>query len=274
MTMARGRQAVLHAGLAAGSLIVLFPFLWMLSLSLTREADIYTATSSLWPRAWTAGNYTAALTAGRVGTLMWNGVIVTLSILALQFLTSVPAAYVLATKAFRLRGLVFALVLGVLMVPPQVTAVPVYLLLSACGLVDTRLALVLPFATSAFGIFLLRQGFRTIPRELLDAARIDGASDVDILWSIAVPLCAPTLAAFAVFSVIVHWNDFFWPLAVVRSFEQATPPLGVAFFASDEGGYEIGRMMAAATLIVAPPMAAFLYARRWFIEGVTMSGIK
>src|SRR5262249_61525881 len=131
-----------------------------------------------------------------------------------------------------------------------------------------------PFATSAFGIFLLLQSFKTVPQELLDAARVDGASDSTILWTIVVPLCAPMLAAFSIFSIVVHWNDFFWPLAVVRSFEHATPPLGIALFASDEGGHQVGPMMAAATLIVAPLMLAFLLARRWFIQGVTMSGIK
>lgn len=270
----RWRSLFTHAALAIGGAAMAFPFIWMVALSLKPESEIYAPSLRLVPRVWDLANYAEAMTTGRVGTLLINGALVTLAILALQLATIVPAAYVLATKRFRLRGPAFGLVLAVMLIPPQVTAIPLYLLMSALHLVDTKLALVLPFATSAFGIFLLRQSFKTIPQDLLDAARMDGASDFVILTTLVVPLCAPTLAAFAVFSVVAHWNDFFWPLAVIRSFEHATPPLGVSLFASDEGGHEVGPMMAAATLIVAPLMLAFLFARRWFIQGVTMSGIK
>lgn len=272
--MPRRHDILVHAALAIGGLIIVFPFVWMVALSLKPESEIYAPSLRLVPRVWDFANYAEAMTVGRVGTLLANGALVTLGILALQLATIVPAAYVLATKRFRLRGLAFGLVLAVMLIPPQVTAIPLYLLMSTLHLVDTRLALILPFATSAFGIFLLRQSFKTIPQDLLDAARMDGAGDLTILWTIVVPLCAPTLAAFAVFSIVAHWNDFFWPLVVIRSFEHATPPLGVSLFASDEGGHDVGPMMAAATLIVTPLMAAFLLARRWFIQGVTMSGIK
>jgi multiple sugar transport system permease protein len=268
------RSALTHAGLAIGGLLMLFPFVWMLSLSLKDESEIYAPGLRLIPRTWDVANYVEAVTLGHVGTLFLNGVLVTVVILALQLVTIVPAAYVLAVKRFRLRHAIFAGVLGMLLIPPQVSAVPLYLLMSALGLVDTRIALVVPFATSAFGIFLVRQSIKTIPRDLLDAARMDGATDLDVLWSIVVPLCAPTLAAFSVLSIVTHWNDFFWPLVVIRSFDQATPPLGVSLFAADEGGTQVGAMMAAATLIVVPPMAAFLLARRWFFQGMTMSGIK
>ncbi len=180
----------------------------------------------------------------------------------------------LALKRFRLNGVLFATVLTVLLIPPQVTALPVYLLLAHLGLIDTRAALVIPFATSAFGIFLLRQTFKTIPQDLLDAAQIDGASELRVLWTIAVPLAAPAITAFAIFSVVAHWNDFFWPPLVIRSLGNATPPLGISIFAPMRGGSEIGPMMASATLIVLPLMIAFLIARRRFIQGIAMSGIK
>ena len=264
----------MHMVLAVGGIIMLFPFLWMLSLSFKEEYEIYDPSLDLLPTTWDFANYIEAFTYGEVGTFILNGAIVTLSILALQYLTIIPAAYVLARKRFRLNGFLFAAVLGVLLIPQQVTAIPVYLMVSELGLIDTLTALVIPFATSAFGIFLLRQSFKTIPQELLDAARIDGASEFYTLWMVIVPLTLPTLAAFGIFSIVVHWNDFFWPLLVIRGLENATPPLGISIFASDEGGNDVGPMMASATLIVVPLIVAFLFARKSFIEGMTMAGTK
>ena len=270
----RGRQIITHAVLAFGALFMLFPFVWMVSLSFKEEYEIYDPSLDLLPTEWDFANYVEAFTYGEVGSFILNGWTVTLSILALQYLTIIPAAYVLARKRFRFNGLMFAMVLGVLLIPPQVTAIPVYLIISELRLIDTLTALVIPFATSAFGIFLLRQSFKTIPQDLLDAARVDGASEFYTLWTIVVPISLPTLAAFGIFSIVVHWNDFFWPLLVVRELDNATPPLGISIFASDEGGNDVGPMMASATLIVLPLVIAFLLMRRAFIEGLTMTGIK
>jgi multiple sugar transport system permease protein len=263
-----------HLMLAAGALVMLLPFAWMLSLSVKEEHEIFTSELRFLPEHWDLANYVEAFTTGHVGTFLVNGAIVTLAILAFQILTIVPAAYVLARKDFRLQPLLFALVLAVLLIPPQVTAIPVYLMIAQAGLLDSYAALVVPFATSAFGIFLLRQGFRTLPQDLIDAARMDGAGELYALWFILVPQLLPIIAAFGVFSIVVHWNDFFWPLLVITRVERATPPLGISIFASDEGGNDVGPMMASATLIVLPLMLAFLIARRRFVEGVTLSGIK
>src|SRR5262249_33907970 len=181
-----------------------------------------------------------------------------LSILALQIATIVPAAYVLARKDFRLKPLLFAVVLAVLLIPPQVTAIPVYLMVAEANALNTYAALIVPFATSAFGIFLLRQSFRTLPQDLIDAARMDGAGEFYALWFILVPQSWSVIAAFGVFSVVAHWNDFFWPLLVITRIERATPPLGISIFASDEGGNDVGPMMASATLVLLPLMLAFL----------------
>jgi len=270
----RWRLLLINLALALGAAVMLLPFAWMLSLSVKEEFDIFTSELRFLPEQWDWANYYEAVTTGHVGTFLVNGVIVTLSILALQILTIVPAAYVLARKNFRLKPLLFSLVLAVLLIPPQVTAIPVYLMIAEAGLLNTYAALVVPFATSAFGIFLLRQGFRTLPQDLLDAARMDGAGEFYALWTILVPQLLPMIAAFGVFSVVVHWNDFFWPLLVINRIELATPPLGISIFASDEGGNDVGPMMASATLIIMPLMLAFLIARRRFIEGVMLSGIK
>jgi multiple sugar transport system permease protein len=253
----------------------------MVSLSFKPESEIYTPGYNLLPVVWDFANYVEAFGygppgsfSGEAGNFIANGWIVTLSILLFQYAVSIPAAYILATKNFQLNGILFSSVLVVLLIPPHVTAIPVYLMLGKVGLLNTIPALVIPFTVSAFGIFLFRQSFKTIPRDLLDAARVDGASEFNILWTIVVPLALPTMAAFGIFSIVVHWNDFFWPLLVIYDMEKATPPLGISIFASDEGGNDVGPMMASATVIVMPLVIVFLIARKWFIEGITMTGIK
>ena len=257
-----------------GALIILLPFIWMLSLSVKPENEIYTSYIKLLPTVWDWDNYREALTYGETGTFIVNGMIVTLSILVMQLLTIVPAAYVLARKKFKLSSLCFACVLAALLIPPHVPAIPLYFTFGQLNLLNTYAVLITPFVTSAFGIFLLRQSFKGIPQDLLDAAKIDGASETRTLWTILVPQIFPALAAFSVFSIVAHWNDFFWPLLVVSDMNLATPPLGVSIFASDEGGNDVGPMMAAATLIVLPLVIIFLAARRHFVQGITMSGIK
>jgi multiple sugar transport system permease protein len=270
----RPGTAFVNLALAGGAVIMVLPFAWMLSLSFKDESEVFTNNPSFLPQRWDFANYVEAFVTGHVGIFLVNGAIVTFAILVLQILTIVPAAYVLARKDFRLKPALFALVLAVLLIPPQVTAIPVYLMIAEAGLLNSYTALVIPFATSAFGIFLLRQGFRTMPQDLIDAARMDGAGEFHTLWFILVPQLMPMVAAFGVFSIVAHWNDFFWPLLVITRIENATPPLGISIFASDEGGNDVGPMMASATLIVAPLMLAFLIARRRFIEGATLSGLK
>lgn len=270
----RVRLVGVNVLLALGSIIVLLPFVWMLSLSVKPEDEIYTPGIHFLPQHWDWANYVEAFDFGEVGTFVTNGLEVTLTILAIQLLTVIPAAYVLARKRFRLQGLCFGLVLTGLIVPPQAVVIPLVLAFAKFNMLNTFSVLILPFMTSALGIFLLRQSFKNIPQDLIDAARVDGASEPYILWFILVPLVKPALAAFAVFSIVYHWNDFFWPLLVVNDMSLATPPLGISIFASDEGGNDVGPMMASAAVIVAPLLIAFLLARRWFIQGIAMSGIK
>ena len=260
--------------LGLGAIVVLLPFVWMLSLSVKPENEIYEAAIHFLPTEWDFDNYTEAFEFGEVGTFVKIGLFVTLSILAIQLCTVIPAAYVLARKHFKLERLTFALVLTGLIVPQQAVVIPLVIAMAKLQLLNSFPVLVLPFMTSALGIFLLRQNFKAIPQELIDAARVDGASESYILWFILVPLVKPALAAFAVFSIVSHWNDFFWPLLVVNDLSLATPPLGISIFASDEGGNDVGPMMASATIIVAPLLIAFLFARRWFIQGITLSGMK
>ena len=203
-----------------------------------------------------------------------NGLIVTISIFGLQVLVALPAAYALAKLRFLGRDVLFALVVFCILIPPQATAIPVFLLLHKLGVLDSYAALVLPFTISVFGIFLMRQFFKTVPDDLIDAARMDGISEFGIVWRVMLPTAISAVTAFGIFSVVAHWNDYFWPLIVLNSEHLQTPPLAVAHFRNNEAGTNYGPLMAAALVIIAPLVIAFLFAQRRFIEGITLTGIK
>ena len=151
---------------------------------------------------------------------------------------------------------------------------PLFLGLAELKLLNTYSALIIPFIASVFGIFLFRQYFAALPADLIDAARVDGLSESAIAWRIAFPNAWPAVTAFAIFSVVAHWNDLFWPLIAVSDRDLATPPRGVLYFRDEEAGSDVGPLMAAATVINAPLVLGFLLAQRRFIQGFTMSGLK
>jgi multiple sugar transport system permease protein len=264
-----------HAVLLATAAAVLVPFVWMVSLSLKPPGEIFRASFSILPEHWYAAeNYTKALTAAPLPRFMLNGVIVCAAILILQILICAPAAYALAKLDFRGRDLLFGLVLVGLLIPHQVLALPLFIVGYQLGVLNTYAALVFPFVVSPFGIFLFRQFFKAIPDDIVHAARLDGLSELGIVWRIMMPMALPAVVAFAIFSVVAHWNDLFWPLIAVRSEELMPPPLGVMAFRNQEAGSDYGPLMAGATLVVAPLIVAFLVAQRWFVEGLTVGGVK
>jgi multiple sugar transport system permease protein len=264
-----------HVVLLAGAAVMLAPFVWMVACSLKPNAEILSANLTLLPERWAVvENYTMAMTRVPMARFLLNGVIVTVAIFALQILVNLPCAYALAKLRFRGRAGLFATVLLCLLIPHHAIAIPVYILFFQAGLLDTYAGLILPFSISVFGIFLMRQFFMTVPNDLIDAARIDGLSELAIVWRIMLPTAIPALTAFGIFSVVAHWNDYFWPLIVVGSKELYTPPLGIAFFRLNDQGTEYGPLMAAATIVILPLVVAFLFAQRRFIEGITFTGMK
>ena len=268
-----GRTATL-AVLCLGAALVLVPFVWMISLSLKPAAEIFSPDFTLLPAQIEWRNYIKAFTEVPLHRFLLNGVIVCFGILFFQLLLAVPLAYALAVRDFKLRGLLFGLVLAGLLVPYHVTAVPLFLGLAELKLLNTYSALIIPFIASVFGIFLFRQYFAALPADLIDAARVDGLSESAIAWRIAFPNAWPAVTAFAIFSVVAHWNDLFWPLIAVSDRDLATPPRGVLYFRDEEAGSDVGPLMAAATVINAPLVLGFLLAQRRFIQGFTMSGLK
>lgn len=220
-------------------------------------------------------NYVSAFSQAPLLRYLLNGVIVTASIFVLQVLVALPAAYALAKLRFWGRDLVFSLVLFCLLIPVHAIALPLYIALAKLGLTNSYAGLVIPWTISVFGIFLMRQFFMTVPDDLIDAARMDGMSEFSIVWKVMLPTAVPALLAFAIFSIVSHWNDYFWPRIVVTGDRSLfTPPLGLHEFRGGGDGNLYGPMMASAAVIVAPLIVAFLIAQRRFIEGITLSGMK
>lgn len=264
-----------HAVLLLGAAVMLAPFLWMLLTSIRPAEEVFGAVFNPIPGRFAAPeNYARAWNEGNLPRAMLNGAIVCLGILAVQLLVAIPASFALAKLRFPGRGVLFGLVLFGLCVPIQVPALPLYLALANAGLLDTYFALMAPFFLTVFGMFLFRQFFRAYPEEVLDAARLDGMGEFEIVWRLAAPAALPAIAAFSVFSVVAHWNDLYWPLIVVTSSELATPPLGILAFRDTESGGNYGALMAGAALVTAPLILAFLVARRAFLRGITMTGLR
>ncbi len=263
-----------HGLLLLTSGFALLPFLWMISLSLKPVDEIFTSDVHFWPNHFHGiQNYAAALRSAPMLRFLANGLFVCAAIFTLQVLVCVPCAYALAKLRFRGRDTLFATVLVGLLVPPQALAIPHFVLLSLSGLLDSYAALILPWVISTFGIFLIRQFFRTVPDDLIDAARLDGLGEGEIIWRLMVPIAAPAIAAFGIFSVVAHWNDLFWPLIALRDKELSTPALDIVLFRDDEAGQFIGPLMAGATIIVAPLVVAFLTAQKRFIDGISFPAL-
>ena len=285
-----------HIVLISGTLIVILPFYLMLSFSFKSPQEIQSISGGFFGaqemmtdrRCLKAGkseeectmlpivfNYKSAFEEAPLLRYLLNGVIVTLSIFVIQVIIALPCAYALAKLNFWGKDVVFGLVIFCLLIPVHAIALPLYLMLAKLGLTDTYAALVIPWTISVFGIFLMRQFFKTVPDDLINAARMDGMSEFSIVWKVMLPTAIPALLAFAIFSVVAHWNDYFWPRVVITGDRDImTPPLGLRMFKSDMDGNEYGPLMAAATVIVAPLVVAFLLAQRRFIEGITLTGMK
>ncbi len=268
-------RALRLALLLAGTAVLLFPYAWMLSTSFKPQSEVFSSGLALWPAHWAVlQNYGRALTRIPMLRILGNGALVCALILAFQLIFALPCAYALAKLRFRGREAVFGLVLMGLLVPIHAISIPLYAASRQLGLLNTLAVLVLPFTLSVFAIFLFRQFIKALPDDLLAAARIDGLGEAAIVWRIVLPNAWPAASAFAVFSVVAHWNDLFWPLITISKTQLATPPLGLLFFRAAEVGDDYGALMAATVLMTLPLVALFLFAQRLFIDGIAMTGLK
>ncbi len=261
--------------LSIGALIFLAPYIFMISTAGKAQSEIFSSSLSLIPEQWSyLENFGKALSRVSMTTLLMNGVIVCALIFVVQVVVAIPCAYAMAKLKFRAARLMMVLVMLGLLVPIHATALPLYVAFDRLAVLNSYTALVAPFSISVFAIFLFLQFFRAIPDDLIHAARLDGMSEVGIVARVIVPNAWPAITAFAIFSVVAHWNDLFWPLVVVTNQDFATPPLGLLYFRAAEAGDDYGALMAATLIITLPLVAVFLLAQKRFVEGITMTGLK
>jgi multiple sugar transport system permease protein len=262
-----------HALVYALALVTIAPFLWMLFTSFKELPEILVYPPRWLPEKVTLENFQNAFTAAPFGRYYFNSIFVAATVTLGQLVTCSLAAYAFARLQFPGRDVLFYLFLGTMMIPGQVTMIPGFLVLHWLGWIDTYYALIVPGLASAFGTFLLRQFFMTIPRDLEDAASLDGCSRAMILWRIILPLSRPALATLAVFTFMGVFNDFLWALVVVSSEEMKTVQLGLAIF-RDRYQTDWGQLMAASVTATLPILLVFFAAQKYFIKGITLSGLK
>lgn len=266
------RRAILYVALSLFAFLMLVPFYWMVATALKDQTNVL-----IFPPQWVPvppqfQNFITAWTVRPFDRWFLNSIFVASAVTILQLVTCSLAAYAFARLRFRGRDTLFLLYLGTLMIPGQVTLIPTFILMRYVGWLNTYEALILPPAFSAFGTFLLRQFFLTIPYELEEAARIDGCNRFQTYSRIILPLAGPALAALTIFTFMAQWNSFLWPLVVTDSIDMKTITVGLRAF---QGQYmtEYNLMMAAATVSLIPVVVVFLAAQRYFVEGITLTGI-
>lgn len=269
-----GTAAGTYVLLAVVIAVICAPLAWMLTASLKTRAEIYTLPVSWFPAGLHWDNYSQAWTAVPFERYFINSVIVTFTASGLKVLNGVLTAYALAFLRFPRKNVVFLFVLAALMVPEEVAVIPNYVFISRLGWVNTYQGMVMPGAGVAFGTFLMRQHFLTLPREVLEAAKIDGAGHLRTLWSIVLPMSRPTLVTFALITVVAKWNEYLWPLLVATDDKVRTLPLGLTQLQNSEGATQWGVVMSGAVLVIAPVLALFLWSQRHIVEGLTSGSVK
>ncbi len=274
--VASGPQSALwikYALLLICTAITLLPYAWMVSSSFKPNHEIFTATVQFVPHEPILDNYRNALLKQPVGRTLLNSVIVSGAETLAVVVTSVFIAYPFARLRFPGRDLLFLLILGTMMIPSQVTMIPTFILMKWLGWIDTYQGLIVPRVMAPLGIFLMRQFLLTLPRELEEAARIDGCGYLRTLTQVLLPLTGPAIATLAIFTFTASWNEFFWPLIVVQSNEMWTIQLLIAAMKQAEVA-DWGLIMAVVTLSVLPTVVLYALLQRFFVKGIAMSGLK
>jgi multiple sugar transport system permease protein len=270
--MHRAATPLLYAVLLALAAATVLPLVWMVSASLM-PTGAATAAPRLWPRAVTLAHYRALFTRLPLARALANSTVLATAVTAISLLVNSLAGYAFAKLRFAGRDRIFRALLAGLVIPAQVAMLPLFLMVRELGLVDTYWGVIIPGMASIFGIFLVRQYALAIPQSLLDAARIDGAGELRIFWSIVVPFCTPVLVTLAIFTFMGTWNDFLWPLIVLTGEDRQTLPVALANLAG-EHVQDVELMMAGAVLTVLPVVIMFLALQRYYIEGIVSGSVK
>ncbi len=265
----------LHVFLLLAGLLISSPIWIAIFASFKLPADITNYPPTLLPEVWTLENYVTAWSSQPLLQYFMNSVIQTGIIVLFQVIFSILAAYAFAVLDFPGRNLMFYLILASLMVPFQLIFIPNFMMVSSWGLANTYAGLTIPFLASAFGVFMLRQFFLTIPRDFYDAAKVDGATSWGYLWSVVVPLSKGSISAFATFSFLGAWSQYLWPLIITSDTSMRTIQIGIRFFLFDqERGADWGAIMAGAVIALLPTLLIFLVAQRQLVKGIATTGLK
>jgi multiple sugar transport system permease protein len=266
---------LLYTVVTLGFVAVVTPFVWMVLGSVKPEAELLRVPPTWWPETFTLDNYRTLFGKGIFPRSFFNSTLVAVVVTTANIVFCSMVGYALAKLDFRGKKVVFGLVMATLMIPGMVTLVPLFVLVANLGLVDTYPGLMLPFLVTPFGVFLMRQFIIELPDDLLDAGRIDGASELRIFRQIILPLCGPGVATLGILTFLSSWNSFLWPLVVAQTQEHYTLPVALALFSKNQQVTpNYGLLLAGATVVVVPVLIVFLVFQRRFIEGIATTGIK
>lgn len=261
---------VLTLGLAAW----LLPFIWMVLGSLKNQREILSRQPTWWPQNPTGENYASWFGELHFGTYFTNSLLVAVLTVLGNLVFCSMVGYALAKMQFPGKRLLFTLVMITLMVPGVVTFVPLFVMVSKLGLVNTYAALILPFVTAPLGVFLMRQFILGVPDALLEAARIDGAGELRIFARIVMPLCGPPLATLGILTFLSSWNNFLWPLVAAQSESRYTLPVALSLYSTGQNATEYGLLLAGSVLVITPILVLFISLQRYFVQGVATTGLK
>jgi sn-glycerol 3-phosphate transport system permease protein len=263
-----------YLAMLAAVMIIGLPLAWLLSAAFKETSEIYIVPATWIPRQPILTNFPRAWNAAPFGQYYINTIFITVVSVFGKLVLGATTAYALVMLRFPGKNVIFALILGALMIPPQVVTVPNYLLFAEWGMVNTYTALILPHLPTAVGTFLLRQAFLALPREILDAARVDGAGHLRTLLSIMLPLSMPVLVTFGLLATQDVWNDFLWPLVITNTANMRTLPIGIFWLLDSEGNTQWGVVMAGAIFVILPLLILFLWVQRHIVEGIAAGAVK
>ncbi len=268
-----GKNIVLHLVMIMGLFITILPFLWMVAASFMSSGEASQFPPKFWPDSPTWAQYQRLFQRLNMGRYFFNSLILATSVTLVSLLVNAMAAFAFAKFAFRGKKIIFTMLLSTLFIPGQVTMLPVFLLLKKIGLLNSYFGIILPGMASIFGIFLIRQYLLQLPDSLLEAARIDGASEWRIFLSIVLPLAKPIMVPLALFTFMGTWNDFLWPLIVLNRQEKYTLPVAIANLMG-EYAPDPELMMAGAVITLLPIVILFLFLQKYYIQGIFIGGQK
>ncbi|MCI6277365.1 MAG: carbohydrate ABC transporter permease [Clostridium sp.] len=271
--MSRKKSFYAYIFLSLGAVLIIFPFIWMVLSSMKTPEEMLKIPPTFLPEEFSMENFKEVLSYGNLPRYFFNSVFVTTWITIGELITCILASFAFAKLEFKGKGILFAVLMGTMMVPGEVLVIPNFVILSKLGWIDTYKALIFPWCTSVFAIFFLRQHFIGIPKELYYCSKVDGCSDFKFLTNIAVPMAKPAIITVAILKIINSWNSFMWPMVMTNSDEMRTLPTALSKFTTEVGA-DYHLLMALSAMIILPMIVVFLLLKKYVFDGVKGSGIK